>query len=198
MPNALRKAATTLLNLRYYSEAQEYARMFEDDKRQLLAHIARGTGVSTFVETGTYLGKTTALLAETCERVVTIEVDPTLYERAAELFRERPGIEVLLGDSGELLPKVLETLTGPTLFWLDGHYSMGVTGMGATTAPIELELRAVLDHPVKEHVIVIDDARMFRGRGGYPTLRRVAAMVATTPYSMAVYSDLIRIQREDI
>lgn len=198
MPQGPRKIATLLYNLRYYSQAQEHFRMFEEDKRQYLANVARLTGVRTFVETGTYLGKTTALLAETCERVITIEVDDALHARAAELFGDRPSIEVLHGDSGVLLPSVLERLHEPALFWLDGHYSLGITSMGASIAPIELELCAVLAHTVQEHVIVIDDARLFRGRGGYPQLKRIAQMVAPTPYEMAVHSDLIRIQRQDI
>lgn len=199
MKNRLHDAVSTLITLRLLAEAQPLSRMFEEDKRHYLAAIARQTGVEVFVETGTYLGKTTALLADICKEVVTIEIDTALHARAAEMFASQPGVDVLLGDSGTLLPGVINNLTKPALFWLDGHYSSGITGMGTKTSPIEEELRAIFRHPIQEHVIVIDDARLFRGRGGYPRLRTIERMVlADSPYKIALHADLIRIQRQDI
>lgn len=52
-----------LVSLRVAGDAQPISRMFEEDKRQYLAAVARQRNLQTFVETGTYLGKTTELLA---------------------------------------------------------------------------------------------------------------------------------------
>lgn len=188
-----------LVSLRVAGDAQPISRMFEEDKRQYLAAVARQRNLQTFVETGTYLGKTTELLAGCCPRVFTIELDDLLHEAAAKKFADRAGVTVLHGDSADKLPVVLDQLNGPALFWLDGHYSGTGTGFGKQTSPIEAELRAIFAHPVKDHVIVVDDARLFSGRDGYPSLARVTHMVLhDSPYKIALTNDLIRIQREDI
>lgn len=189
--------ARATLALRYQAEIQPLNRLFEADKRQYLADLAsRSPEVSTFVETGTYLGKTAQLLAQVCERVITIEIDQALYDRAVELFEENARVAVFHGNSADVLPEVLRELDEPALFWLDGHFSGGITS-GPKEPPIVSELRALISHPIQNHIIVIDDARLFRGRNGYPRLQEVSAMLKGTDYDMIVQSDLIRIQRQD-
>jgi hypothetical protein len=193
-----RPLVAALLDARFLIQAQEISRMFEAEKRNYLASIANEKKFEVFVETGTYLGETAESLAAICGRVVTIEFDPVLYNRAAAKFSDHPHITVLLGDSGQLLPTVLAELSSPALFWLDAHCSGGITS-GHREAPIIRELTSVLQHPVKEHVIVIDDARLFRGRNGYPQLRQIVELVQrTSSYRIGLFGDLIRIQSEDI
>ena len=197
MLTRLRASARSVVALRYQAEIQPLNRFFEADKRQYLLELAsRSEEVEVFVETGTYLGKTTRVMSQVCDRVFSIEIDQALYERAVALFERDPQVTLLHGNSADLLPSVLDEIDVPALFWLDGHYSGGITG-GPMQSPILSELRAILGHPVKNHVVVIDDARLFRGRGGYPRLRDVGAMLADTAYDMVVQSDLIRIQRQD-
>ena len=197
MLTRLRASARSLIALRYQAEVQPLNRLFEADKRQYLVDLAsRSAEVSVFVETGTYRGETTRVMSEVCDRVVSIEIDQALYDRAVDLFEDNPRVSLLHGNSADLLPTVLEGLEVPALFWLDGHFSGGVTG-GPLEAPILSELRAILGHRINNHVVVIDDARLFRGREGYPRLKDVRAMLTDTGYDMIVQSDLIRIQRQD-
>ncbi len=77
---------------------------------------------------------------------------------------------LLQGDSATLLPGVLESLDGPALFWLDGHYMGGESGRGTEDTPVIAEMTALFAHPVRGHVVLIDDARLFDGTGGYPRL----------------------------
>jgi hypothetical protein len=84
------------------------------------------------------------------------------------------------GDSGKKLPELLNGKYRRALFWLDGHYSSGVTARSEVDTPIIVELEAILGHPIKQHVILIDDARRFDGTNNYPHL-----------------DDLLRIIRED-
>ena len=44
--------------------------------------------------------------------------------------------EILQGDSTDVLPEVVEKMDEPTLFWLDGHYSGGITASGEQETPI--------------------------------------------------------------
>ena len=52
----------------------------------------------------------------------------------------------------------------------------------------------ILDHHIKGHVILIDDARDFTGREGYPRLSTLLAHFEDDPeYRAEVSADIIRI-----
>jgi hypothetical protein len=71
-----------------------------------------------------------------------------------------------------VLPRILEVLTEPALFWLDAHPG---TNRSARDAPIPLraELAAIRRHPVGGHVVLVDDLK-YLGTPGYPTLAEIA------------------------
>jgi hypothetical protein len=102
-------------------------------------------------------------------------------------------VTILEGDSGVLLPDVLAERQEPCLFWLDGHYSAGVTARGDLETPILKELDAILSHPWPD-VVLVDDARCF-GQGDYPSIDGIRAMVADRrpKWSVSVADDIIRI-----
>lgn len=125
-------------------------------------------GLRTFVETGTFAGEMTNAVRGHAARIVSIELDPRWHARAIERFRDCPDVELLQGDSATRLPEVLATLAEPALFWLDAHYSGPVTARGVIDSPIVSELEAIRAHPVRGHVVLIDDLRDFNGTGGYP------------------------------
>lgn len=152
-------------------------------------------GCRNFVETGTYLGYTTDAVARLGARVVTIELSPMFHELAVKKFAAMPNVRCLLGDSAELLPRILDALDGPALLWLDGHFSEGGTAKGKTDTPILEELEAVFRHRDKRHVVLIDDIRCF-GEGDYPKLDDVLASIAARMpgYSVSLYHDMLRIE----
>jgi len=86
----------------------------------------------------------------------------------------------------------------PCLFWLDGHYSGGNTAKGEKETPIMEELRQICAHPVKNHLILIDDAREFTGQNDYPTIESLRTFVgARLPgYGFDVKDDIIRIYKK--
>ena len=131
---------------------------------------------ATWVETGTYRGETTSVLARYSERVISIEPEPDLYRRAKEKFAGDPKVEIINATSEEVLPELLEKMKGPVNFWLDGHYSAGVTFKGEKDTPICAELSAIQSSisnltPV---TVLIDDVRCFRPHikkwADYPSL----------------------------
>jgi hypothetical protein len=112
-----------------------------------------------FVETGTFMGDTTAAVADLFEQCFTIELSDQLYHRASERFAKAGNIRCLQGDSGHIISDLIRNdLPGPALFWLDAHASGGVT-VHAGYDPIFAELEAILADQETEHVILIDDAR---------------------------------------
>jgi hypothetical protein len=163
-------------------------------KQGILKRYAKQFCLQAFIETGTFFGDTAAAMVGQVANIVTIEISSDLAERARERFAQQPEVRVLEGDSGKLLPTILEDLREPALFWLDGHYSGGITGRGDEDTPIRIELGAILDHPLKTHVVLIDDARDFTG-GAYPTIDELSRLVRERGdmYKLEVRDDIIRL-----
>jgi hypothetical protein len=141
-----------------------------------VAAYGRTFGLTTLVETGTYLGDMVEAQRARFRQVISIELAPFLYRAACARFKHAQNVLILEGDSGELMESVLGRLDAPTLFWLDGHYSAGVSAHGTLGTPIQRELETILGSSI-DHVILVDDARCF-GTGDFPTLDEVQALVA--------------------
>jgi hypothetical protein len=149
-------------------------------KRAIVSGLVRRHRPTVFVETGTYRGDTLAAVAPHVERAISIELDPTLADQARRRFRSSPKVEIVTGDSARQLAGVVASLDAagsPAVFWLDGHYSGGATA-GAGLCPILAEVDTVLGSPL-DHVILIDDMRLFDGTDGYPTLTELRERIAT-------------------
>ena len=152
-------------------------------------------GARILVETGTFRGAMMAAQRKHFRDLYTIEIDPALHAAAVRLFRRAPNVHLVLGDSAEALPRVLSRIDERCVFWLDGHYPGGVTGRGALDSPIARELSHIWDHRVRDHVIIIDDARDFTGTNGYPTIDELRGVVHhhRPGWVCEVQDDLIRI-----
>lgn len=72
-----------------------------------------------------------------------------------------------------MLPRVLEKVNEPSLLWLDAHWSGGVTSKGSEDSAVSGEMRAIQNHPIHGHVILIDDISSFgdQKETGYPTVK---------------------------
>lgn len=130
-------------------------------KRQVL--LRHGAPRSTWVETGTFEGDTTAFLAQHAPKVISIEPEPKLHAAVVERFRGQPHVELHHGLSEEVLPRVLPQLKGNVSFWLDGHYSAGFTHKGPIDTPIVEELNAI-GRALKgwdQVAVLVDDVRCF-------------------------------------
>ncbi len=132
-------------------------------------HIKRATLLrlglpeATWIETGTFMGDTTALLARRARRVHSIEPEPKLCAQAKTRFAAAPNVEIHAGSSEAVLPGILARLEGDVCFWLDGHYSAGVTFKGPKDTPIAEELAAIeaAGPRLGRIVVLVDDIRCF-------------------------------------
>lgn len=137
----------------------------------VLSAYLRCFDLHQFIETGTHLGDTLAYIAHDKSVMCTsIELADSYYQAAMQRFASYANVTLLQGDSGTVLLEFVRTLHAPALFWLDGHYSGGITARGELDTPVSVELQAILDSPIKNHVILIDDARCFDGTTSYPHL----------------------------
>jgi len=166
-------------------------------KQRIVKEYARRFSMHTLIETGTYFGDMVYSTKDTFSRIFSIELDKALYERAKKRFSKFHHISIIQGDSSEMLPDILANITQPCLFWLDAHYSGGVTAKGKLETPSLLELHHILDHPIAEHVILIDDARCFVGKNDYPTIEDLRDFILKRRPGWVFYvkDDIIRIHK---
>lgn len=164
-------------------------------KQRVVREYARRYGLPVLVETGTYLGDMVEAARTGFRTVFSIELDRDLHRRAVQRFAARANVTILQGDSAQVLPQLLGNLEGPALFWLDGHYSADITARGDKDTPIVSELENISRHPVRQHVILIDDARCFNGTHDYPTLKELeqSARRYWPGSTFEVRDDIIRI-----
>ncbi len=139
-------------------------------KEKIIKKYAFRFSPKVFIETGTYYGDKINALKHLFLKIISIELDKELYEKAKQRFKDYSNIEIIQGDSSKILPKILPGISGKILFWLDAHYSGSITARGKKETPILNELKAIFNSHPKENIILIDDARLFVGKNDYPTV----------------------------
>lgn len=151
-----------------------------------------------FIETGTFRGDMVYAVKDIFREIYSIELSHELYKKAERRFSKYKHISIVEGDSSKVLPEVLNRIEEPCLFWLDGHYSAGCTAKGDKETPIMEELNDIFQHSVDNHVILIDDAREFRGENDYPALEGLKELVLNKypAYTFEVEDDIIRIHKD--
>jgi hypothetical protein len=164
-------------------------------KRRVVREYAALYGTVEFVETGTYLGEMIASVLPQFDRLYTIELSDVLFEKAATRFARHANVQILHGDSATQLDRVLAECKGPTLFWLDAHWSGGQTARAEIETPIIAELDQIFRQLAGRSVILIDDARLFVAGGDYPTIEDLRQRVARwrPDHTLTVDRDIIRI-----
>ncbi|MEG3841898.1 FkbM family methyltransferase [Microcoleus sp. herbarium14] len=113
-----------------------------------------------FIETGTNYGGTALWAAQYFQKVITIEAAKAIHEAVVKNYGHLKNIEFVLGNSKEQLEAIVPTLKEPCIFWLDAHWSGGVTYGEADECPLLEELQIINDSEF-DHFILIDDARLF-------------------------------------
>lgn len=143
-------------------------------KRAVL--LRNGWDGGTWVESGTFLGETSLFLARRAPRVFTIEPSERLHREAVKRFAGVTNLTAIQGLSEAVLPQLLQKLEGDVNFWLDGHYSAGMTHRGPKETPIVEELAAVAASRsrLRRVAVLVDDVRCFSAStaagSGYPSI----------------------------
>jgi hypothetical protein len=207
MLNNLFKRTVCYDVLENYRNRKAYRQWLRKGKPDPVPHIAKQmvvkkyaakNGIRVFIETGTYLGEMVYAVKNTFDKIYSIELSNDLFESAWKKFIRYKHITIINGDSAEVLPVILMHAKEPCLFWLDGHYSGGNTAKGKKETPIMEELKQICDHPVKNHVILVDDARLFTGQNDYPTIDSLRTFIDARllGYEFHVKDDIIRIYKK--
>lgn len=171
----------------------------QNQKADVILDYAKKYNCVNFVETGTYRGDTVNSCKDFFRELHSIELSPELFKISKSRFEGLNNIHIHHGNSGDLLPKICTNLVGPTLFWLDAHYSGGETARGPEDSPIVRELDYIFNRSNIESTILIDDARCFNGKAGYPRINILRKMIGDkntkdgTNFELFVKNDIIRI-----
>lgn len=165
------------------------SRGFHIDKIDKIMAAKELFGIETFVETGTYLGVTTNYMQSFFKKVYTIELSKLLADEATEYFASKKHVKVLQGDSGLIIEDIVKNNSDKKLFWLDAHYSAGITASSSKfgDTPVSKEIEEILNYWVPESVILVDDASLFVGKDNYPTLEEVKQFVTTKNSTLKVF-----------
>ena len=164
-------------------------------KQEILRGYINKYDLKILVETGTYFGDMVEALRRSFSKVYSIELSDYLAAEAKMRFKSASNVSILQGDSGKEIEKLMLEIDLPTLFWLDGHYSAGITAKGENETPIMAELTNIFNAPDLHHVILIDDARAFGKISDYPTLDELQHFVQSRRdhVEITVKDDIIRI-----
>lgn len=163
-------------------------------KQSVIKKYQKQFNVDTFIETGTYKGDMVYAVKDRFKKIFSIELDIDLYKQASYRFRKQKHIKIIQGDSGKVLIDIIPKINDIAIFWLDGHYSGGITAKGKKNTPILDELSFILESK-HDHILLIDDARLFKGENDYPTIDRLQDFILSKKPSseIKIKNDIIRV-----
>jgi len=148
--------------------------------------------LNTFVETGTYVGRTALWASSRFKMVYTIESDSDIYFRAQKVLGGIRNVKLFMGLSQDMLPIVMNMFTGLALVWLDAHWSkdLGYEKFPEVICPVLQEIEAFSKDP-RRHVILIDDLRLFSGKHGWPTVTQLEEQLKKAGKEVSYEEDVI-------
>lgn len=163
-------------------------------KQMAIEEQRLNSGYKILVETGTYMGDMVEAQKRNFRHIYSIELGRELYQKAIKRFRRDKNITIVQGDSGKMLADIMIDINEPAIFWLDGHYSAGVTARGDKDCPVFEELDAIMQKSRFNHILLIDDARCFTGEGDYPSIDELTTYIRQKDnrYQVTVKDDIIR------
>ena len=162
----------------------------QEARTSLFSSLVKRVQPAAIIETGTYLGTTTAHMAAFGRPVFTIEADPRVHGFAKTRLRKWRNVNVLRGDSPVVLHQLFDgpfsSLCGqPLLFYLDAHWK--------DELPLAKELEIIFGRS-KNPIVMIDDFQVADDPGytyddygaGYAlTLAYIAPVIAA--YGLATF-----------
>lgn len=153
---------------------------------------------SVALETGTYLGDGASLLSKHFSKVFTIERDEALAANATRRFVKVGSVKVLQGSSRDMLIPNMPARDTPAFFWLDAHFSGGVTAGADDPCPLEFELSSICEaRDVENTIILIDDVRGAVGANGWPSVTEISGIASRHGFQGVIVDDVFVLAHHD-
>lgn len=162
-------------------------------KAKFIRLLANLNSSDVLVETGTADGNMVDSLMDHFSKIYSIEASKERFERTAQKFANVPDVEIIFGDSGEMLKRVCESVAVHCVFFLDAHAASQYSyEEGTSSCPILRELGAIVERK-QDDVILIDDARLLGigdGHGVWPAIKNIEDILV--PAGFKVLHDIKR------
>lgn len=104
-----------------------------------------------------------------------------LFNRCLDRFCNKAqynNVHLYHGDSGVLLPVILSVLDEPCIYFLDAHYSAGLTAKGNKSSALEDEMKTIISRlPKYNDVVLVDDTYDLADTNGYLSTATIRKMV---------------------
>ena len=123
--------------------------------------------IKNFIETGTYKAVTTRKMSNFFDTIYTMEIVETLFNESIEVTNKEgiTNINFYLGDSLNILPSIMNSLNGNSVFFIDAHQSGSDTNFNQKQrVPLLEELDIILGYNLNETIFIIDDVRFWKGQ----------------------------------
>ena len=121
--------------------------------------------IQNFVETGTYKAQTTKMAATLFETVYSTEIDNRLYKDALTTCKDLKNVNLLYGDSLDLLQIITPNVVDGSVFFLDAHVSGADSSWNGTDrVPLMEEINIILSHKLGPSVFILDDVRFWKNQ----------------------------------
>ena len=111
------------LVLRLGSHCPELRYYPSDVLSRTVAEYPEYEGIDTLIETGTFMGDVAFHEKDFFKEVHTIEIKEDIYMKTKKRLSPWPNIHCHLGDSVEVLGKILKSIKRRSIFFLDAHWS---------------------------------------------------------------------------
>lgn len=129
---------------------ENFAFNYDSIVQQEIEKIIKTFSIKTVVETGTYVGHSTAFFSKCGCNVHTIEVNSKFYNSSVENLKNYENVKCYLGSSIGVLPSILDSLDkNLTLFYLDAHWE--------DNWPLLEEIKMIGNLFKDNCIIIIDD-----------------------------------------
>ena len=112
-----------------------------------------------YVETGTYNGENLTKRLDSYDLLYSIEINPEFYESNIQKFATQKKVKLFNGDSGAILPLILNDVAQSCVIFLDAHYSGKKFGSQTPPMPLLQELENISKFKF-DSITIIDDTRL--------------------------------------
>ena len=121
---------------------------------------------NVFFETGTqYGGGIRMALDAGFSKIISLEIDGAAVGRERGRYKvqvDSGQVEIIHGDTAQIMGDVLAKIQEPVTFWLDAHLESDHPQQfnGKQHCPLYAELTFIMNHQIKTHTIMVDDMKI--------------------------------------
>lgn len=125
----------------------------------------------SFLETGYYMGSGVHRAIQAgFEKIFSIEISSIHVKNGKKHYEDNillGQVEIINDDSRNLYETIKQYPNKRFLFFLDAHADQSIEHERSVNCPVLEELEAIKKHPIKDHVILVDDMRLFRSQSAW-------------------------------